>query len=89
MNVSLTPELEDFVGKKVGAGRYRSASEVVREGLRLLEDQDKLKSLRRAELGKTLLVGVEQLEQGKTMSTAEFVRELQVHRRTKRSAKHA
>ena len=40
MNVSLTPELEAFVARKVESGRYNSASEVVREALRLLEDQD-------------------------------------------------
>jgi antitoxin ParD1/3/4 len=38
MNVSLTPELEKFVGTKVESGRYNSASEVVREALRLLEE---------------------------------------------------
>jgi len=37
MNVSLTDKLEDFVNDLVEKGRYRSASEVVREGLRLLE----------------------------------------------------
>lgn len=37
MNVSLTDKLEDFVNELVEQGRYRSASEVVREGLRLLE----------------------------------------------------
>ena len=37
MNVSLTDKLEDFVNELVAQGRYRSASEVVREGLRLLE----------------------------------------------------
>ena len=37
MNVSLTPKLDGFVGSQVKSGRYRSASEVVREGLRLLE----------------------------------------------------
>lgn len=37
MNVSLTDKLEDFVNRLVSEGRYRSASEVVREGLRLLE----------------------------------------------------
>lgn len=40
MNVSITPELEGFVQEKVASGRYRSASEVVRAGLRLLERQD-------------------------------------------------
>jgi antitoxin ParD1/3/4 len=37
MNVSLTDKLEDFVNELVVQGRYRSASEVVREELRLLE----------------------------------------------------
>jgi len=39
MNVSLTPRLDDFIGNQVNTGRYRSASEVVREALRLLEDK--------------------------------------------------
>ena len=38
MNVSLTPELEAYVAGKVESGRYNSASEVVREALRLLEE---------------------------------------------------
>lgn len=41
MNVSLTPELERFVAEKVASGRYRSASEVVRAALRLLEREEK------------------------------------------------
>ncbi len=40
MNVSLTPELERFTRRLVKAGRYRSASEVVRSGLRLLEERE-------------------------------------------------
>ena len=40
MNVSLTPELEKFVQDKVEGGRYTSASEVVREALRLLEKRE-------------------------------------------------
>lgn len=36
MNVSLTPKLDGFIGNQVKSGRYRSAGEVVREGLRLL-----------------------------------------------------
>ena len=52
MNVSLTPELEQLVSELVESGRYRSASEVVREGLRLLAvrdeaDRAKLEGLRR------------------------------------------
>lgn len=53
LNVSLTDELVQFVKGKVDSGRYTSASEVVREALRLLEKQDsqeaeKLRWLQRA-----------------------------------------
>ena len=40
MNVHLTAELEEFVQKKVESGLYGSASEVVREALRLLARRD-------------------------------------------------
>ena len=40
MNVSLTPELEDLVNEKVRSGFYQTASEVVREALRLLKQRD-------------------------------------------------
>jgi antitoxin ParD1/3/4 len=36
-NVSLTPDLASFVDERVASGRYGTASEVVRAGLRLLE----------------------------------------------------
>jgi antitoxin ParD1/3/4 len=41
MNVSLVPELERFVAETVASGRYRSASELVRAALRLLEKEEK------------------------------------------------
>ncbi len=40
MNVSLTPELEQLVNEKVRTGLYQTASEVVREALRLLKQRD-------------------------------------------------
>ena len=43
MNVSLTPELEQFVDAKVESGMYNNASEVVREGLRLLKEHDEVR----------------------------------------------
>ena len=58
MNVSLTPELERFVEAKVESGRYNSASEVIREALRLLEDHERARAAQLArfnqELGRRL-----------------------------------
>ena len=44
MNVSLTDELEKFVDGKVESGLYNNASEVVREGLRLLKENDEFRA---------------------------------------------
>ena len=73
MNVSLTPELEKLVNDKVKSGRYNSASEVVREGLRLLQDQDELNRIRRDELRREIMLGVEQIRNGQytTLETDE------------------
>ena len=48
MNISLTAELEQLVHDKVKTGMYQTASEVIREGLRLLRQRDQcLEALRR------------------------------------------
>jgi antitoxin ParD1/3/4 len=64
MNVSLTPELEEMVSQKVESGLYTSASEVIREGLRLLKEQDELKRMRQEELRREVLKGYEQAQRG-------------------------
>jgi antitoxin ParD1/3/4 len=64
MNVSLTPELEQFVANKVKSGRYTSASEVIREALRLLEEREQLRNLQKQELQKKIAEGLEQLGRG-------------------------
>ena len=50
MNVHLTPELEQLVQTKVQSGRYNSASEVVREALRIMEQRDEVRSIQLQEL---------------------------------------
>jgi antitoxin ParD1/3/4 len=64
MNVSLTPELEKLVNEKVKSGLYNSASEVIRESLRLLQEQDELKRLRREELRREIMLGAESIKNG-------------------------
>lgn len=75
MNVSLTQELEAMVKDKVRTGLYHSASEVIREGLRLLKDHDQLREIRLAELRKQVAIGIEQAERGE-VHTAETSEDL-------------
>ena len=64
MNVSLTPELEQLIHKKVETGLYLSASEVVREALRLLEERDKIQALRFEEVRREIQIGIDQADRG-------------------------
>lgn len=66
MNVSLTPELEEMVNQKVASSLYNSASEVIREGLRLLKEQDDLQRIRQEELCREVLKGYEQSQRGES-----------------------
>jgi len=50
INVNLTPALEGLIRQKVSSGRYNSASEVVREALRLMEVEDQLRAARLEQL---------------------------------------
>ena len=58
MNISLTPKLETMVKKKVESGMYNSASEVIREALRLLEEKDNLYQMRLKALKQNIQDGI-------------------------------
>ena len=64
MNISLTKEFENYVTKKVESGMYHSASEVIRDGLRLMKERDELHQSRLAELRKDIAIGVDQADRG-------------------------
>ena len=84
MNVSLTPELEKFVSDKVESGRYTSASEVVREALRLLEEQDQAKSTQLAAFDRELGARLAALDRGKSVDAADLKKRLDSKLRGKR-----
>jgi antitoxin ParD1/3/4 len=65
MNISLTPELEQFIARKVESGLYQTASEVIRDGLRLLRERDDLYQQKREDLRRELIMGIDQANQGK------------------------
>ncbi len=63
-NVVLTDEQETFVGELVAAGRYQNASEVLREGLRLLENQVQRRRAELADIQAGVMAGFDQMERG-------------------------
>lgn len=58
MNVNLTPHLEDMVRQKVASGLYTSSSEVVREALRLMEEQDRIRAVKLEQLRQDIRNGL-------------------------------
>jgi len=64
LNVSLTPQLNKFVTATVASGRYLSASEVVREGLRLLEEREAIRQTGLEEVRQKIAAGLASLDRG-------------------------
>lgn len=65
MNISLTPELEKYIYTKVKSGLYTSASEVVRESLRIMHMHDDLQGQRVREMDQLIDAGLKQLATNK------------------------
>jgi antitoxin ParD1/3/4 len=63
-NVVLTEQQEIFVGKLVETGRYQNASEVLRDGLRLLEDRVQRREAELADIRAGVIAGFDQVERG-------------------------
>jgi antitoxin ParD1/3/4 len=65
INVSLTPQLEELVRQKVDSGRYNSASEVVREALRLMDSNERVRESALTKLRADVEAGWQQAEEGR------------------------
>jgi antitoxin ParD1/3/4 len=87
MNISLTPKLEKYVQNKVGSGRYTSASEVVREALRLMEQKEQEREAALREFQEEQDRRLASLDRGEEIDGEEFVADLQ--KRTKGQRKRS
>jgi antitoxin ParD1/3/4 len=76
MNVNLTPELEALVRHKVESGLYNNQSEVVREALRLLAEQDRLREAHLVELRGALAEGLAQADRGELLDGPKAVEDV-------------
>jgi antitoxin ParD1/3/4 len=59
MNINLSPQLEELVRNKVASGFYTSASEVVREALRLMDAQDRIRETKLIQLRQDIQEGLD------------------------------
>ncbi len=75
MKISLTPELERRIAEKVESGLYGTASEVVREGLRLLFALDETREQLAQRLRADIQLGLEALDRGEAISSDEVFAE--------------
>ncbi len=87
MNVNLTPELEKLIQDKVKSGLYNNQSEVVREALRLLVEQDERRKAHISRLRNALAEGVGQADRGELLDGEDVVREMRAFLSARRSAK--
>jgi antitoxin ParD1/3/4 len=76
MNVSLTPELEELVQKKIGSGQYHSASEVIRDALRLMEERDQAEAAHKAWIRDAIDAGLASLARGEGVDGETFMAQM-------------
>ena len=75
ISVSFTPQQAEFLAACVASGRYQSASEVVREGLRLLEDRQQRRQAELERARALIQESAEQLDRGEVVDGETFFRE--------------
>lgn len=75
ISVSFTPHQAEFLAACVASGRYQSMSEVVREGIRLLEDRHERRQAELARARKLIQEGADQLDRGEVVDGEAFFRE--------------
>jgi antitoxin ParD1/3/4 len=88
-NINLTEHFDRFVQRQVSSGRYGNASEIVREGLRLLEEQQREREAKLKALRQAAKQGFDEIDQGKGIvlkgkkEISRFIREIEAEVRTK------
>ena len=87
MNVSLSPELERRIAEKIESGLYTTASEVIREALRLFFAESEARERRRAQLQADIELGIGQLDRGEGIPVDQLRKELTARRAARNRAK--
>src|SRR5713226_492880 len=88
-NINLTEHLDEFVERQVASGRYSNASEIVRESLRLLEEQEQERKAKLKALRQAAKRGFDEIDEGKGIvlkgkkAVNQFIKDLEAEVRAK------
>jgi antitoxin ParD1/3/4 len=88
-NINLTEHFDHFVQRQVSSGRYSNASEIVREALRLLEEQEQERQAKLKALRQAAKQGFDEIDQGKGIvlkgkkAVKQFISEIEAEVRSK------
>lgn len=77
MNISVSPELEELIRRKVESGLYESMGQLIQEALLLLEERDQVTLMRRDRLLAEIAKGVYQADNRQLVDFDEVLRGLQ------------
>lgn len=87
-NIAFTAHLDDFVQGKIESGGYQSASEVVRESLRLMEQVERERQHALSDVREKIRIGYEQVRRGETVDPDEVLAEIKaMSKAARKSAK--
>jgi antitoxin ParD1/3/4 len=84
MNVSLTEPMEKYVRQKVAVGEYETASEVVREALRLLRQRDEVW---KADVRSKIKEGMDSIRAGRTIPAEKVKSEMAAFKKKWKTAR--
>ncbi|MDS1347687.1 type II toxin-antitoxin system ParD family antitoxin [Planktothrix agardhii] len=77
MQIPLTKHLTEFIQDKVNSGRYASVSDVIGEALMLLDQRDRIREAKLAELKAKIQEGIAELDRGEGLDGEEVFAELE------------
>ena len=64
MEISMKPELKQYIEKKIRSGLYNSTEEVVHEALYRMQEDDKVIDFKKEKLVEMVMVAIKQIERG-------------------------
>ncbi|MEM6840061.1 MAG: type II toxin-antitoxin system ParD family antitoxin [Cyanobacteria bacterium P01_C01_bin.120] len=86
MQITLPPELEQFIQRQITAGKYQSALDVITAGVHLLEQQEDIYQGRLHELQQDAQIGLEAVQRGEVVEGPTAMAQIREKLRTRHAS---